>query len=87
MLALREICSRLGYCDALSEQDAIFASPPADADAFVDAVLLAEGMEPSLVPISTRRGALLDIVNKWALYDDQPESPGLSERPRFPLAR
>jgi hypothetical protein len=64
-----------------------FADLPKDAEAFVDAVLIAEGMEPDLVPISTQRNALLDIVNKWAVYDDRPEHDPLSERPRFPSAQ
>jgi hypothetical protein len=84
-LALEEICSRLGYCDALARKDVFFADRPKDADAFVDAVLLAEGMEPQLVPISGQRRALLDIVDKWAVYDDRPTHDELS-RPRFPSA-
>ena len=86
LLALREICSRLGYCDALYEQDAIFANPPQDADAFVDAVLLAEGRDPSLVLRDERR-PMLDIVTKWAVYDDLPGRDLRSNRPRFPSDR
>ena len=86
LLALREICSRFGYCDALYEQDAIFADPPQDADAFVDAVLLAERRDPSLVLREERR-PLLDIVTKWAVYVDFPGGDSQSSRPRFPSDR
>jgi hypothetical protein len=83
LLALREICTRLGYCDALYEQEAIFADPPEDADAFVDAVLRAEGQDPSLT-LREQRGQILEIVTKWAVYHDRPGSDPLSNRPRFP---
>lgn len=82
-LALGELCSKLGYCDARYQQDAIFANPPQDAQAFVDAVLRAEGLDPILVPRQDR-GPMLDIVNKWAVYDDRPDDDPLSKRPAFP---
>jgi hypothetical protein len=78
------MCSRLGYCEAISRRDAFFAERPHDAETFVTAVLLAEGVEPSLAPISTQRTALLDIVDKWAVYDDRSGHHSLSEHPRFP---
>jgi hypothetical protein len=80
------VCSRLGYCDALTRKDVFLVDQPKDAEAFVDAVLLAEGMQPNLVPISGQRRALLDVVDKWAVYDDRPTHNELSERPRFPSA-
>lgn len=85
-LALRELCSQLGYCDAIFEQDAFFADPPPNADAFVDAVLLAEGRDPSLVLRQERR-PMLDIVAKWAVYDELPAADARSSRPPFPSAR
>jgi hypothetical protein len=85
-LALGELCGQLGYCDARYKQDAIFADPPPDADAFVDAVLLAEGRDPSLVLRQERR-PMLDIVGKWAVYDELPAFEARSDRPRFPSDR
>ena len=83
-LALGELCSRLGYCDALYESSAIFEDPPPDADAFVDAVLRAEGREPDLVLREERR-PMLDIVTKWAVYEEHPGDDQLANRPRFPV--
>ena len=42
-LALAEVCSKLGYCIPSDDQDEILADPPPDSEAFVDAVLIAEG--------------------------------------------
>jgi len=42
-LALAEVCSKLGYCLPSDDQDEIPADPPPDSEAFVDAVLIAEG--------------------------------------------
>ena len=42
-LALAELGSKPGYCIPPDNQDAILADPPPDSEAFVDAVLIAEG--------------------------------------------
>jgi hypothetical protein len=63
-------------------EDAILANPPSDADAFVDAVLLAEGRNPDLILREDRR-PLLEIVTDW-LYDDGRGRGSMSDLPRFP---
>jgi hypothetical protein len=67
-LALSELCSKLGYCIPPDEQEAILANPPADEEAFVDAVLIAEGRDLNVVLRQERR-PMLDIVTKWGVYD------------------
>ena len=45
-LLLHEICARLGVCPPQAEVEALVANPPADVDAFVAAVLRADGGDP-----------------------------------------
>ena len=84
-LALSELCSRLGYCDCLypPAKDAILLNPPPDAEAFVDAVLIAEGRDPNIVLKDDRR-AMLEIVSKWAVYDGEHLRDSIRTRPHFP---
>jgi hypothetical protein len=69
-LALSELCSKLGYCDCLypPAKEAILANPPPDAETFVDAVLIAEGRDPNLVPKEDKR-PMLEIVKRCGVYD------------------
>jgi hypothetical protein len=84
-LALSRLCSELGYCLPPDEQEAILRNPPEDAEAFVGAVLIAEGRDPRLVLKQDRR-PMLDIVNRWAVYGGElPES--VRDRPSFPSDR
>lgn len=66
-LALNDLCVQLGYCIPPEEQEAILANPPANAEAFVDAVLVAEGRNPVVLTRAERR-ALLEIVTKRGVY-------------------
>jgi hypothetical protein len=72
----------LGYCLSPDDQDAILANPPADPEAFVDAVLVAEGRNPDLI-VKDDKTPLLAIVTKWAVYDDSRHGAH-QDRPRFP---
>lgn len=84
-LALTELCSTLGYCIPPDERDAILRTPPPDAEAFVDAVLVAEGRDLNIV-LKQERGPMLDIVNRWAVYDGHgPDS--VRNLPGFPSDR
>jgi hypothetical protein len=47
---LDELCVRLGFCLPPDAQERLVRDPPADATAFTDAVLAAEGLDPSLAP-------------------------------------
>ena len=81
-LALAELCSKLGYCISPDEQDAILRNPPSDAEAFIDAVLVAEGRDLNIV-LKQERRPMLDIVNRWAVYGGHgPDS--VRNRPGFP---
>jgi hypothetical protein len=65
---LYELCADYGYCLTPPEQLALFFEPPRDADAFVDAVLLAEGLNPNAIE-KQARAALTDVVRDW-LFDE-----------------
>jgi hypothetical protein len=65
--ALWELCVEYGYCLGRAG-DSLLTDVPEDADAFVDAVLLAEGREP-LCLTKAERQALVDVVRDW-LFDD-----------------
>jgi hypothetical protein len=81
-LALAELCSKLGYCIPPDDRDAILADPPPDAEAFVDAVLIAEGRDLDIV-LKAERRPMLDVVTQWAVYGE-PETSSASDRPPFP---
>jgi hypothetical protein len=81
--ALGELCTKLGYCLPPDDQEAILSNPPTDADAFVNAVLIAEGRDPNLMTKQELR-LMLDIVDKWAVYDSRSEDGSISNRSRFP---
>jgi hypothetical protein len=81
-LALGELCSRLGYCIPPDDQEAILDNPPPNAEAFIDAVLVAEG-RPLEYVLKDERRPMLDIVTQWGVYDSS-ERHGYLDRPRFP---
>ena len=85
-LALSELCSQLGYCLPPNEQEGILANPPKDAEAFVDAVLTAEGRDPNVVVKQDRR-PMLDIVSRLAIYGGGPGTGSVASRLRFPSDR
>lgn len=69
-LALGELCVKLGYCLPANEQDAILSKPPLDADAFVDAVLIAEGRDPYLISKLERR-PMVEIATRLVYNDSE----------------
>jgi hypothetical protein len=44
---LSKLCSGLGFCLSPNARRRLLANPPAGADAFADAVFVAEGLDPS----------------------------------------
>lgn len=54
-LLLYELCVNLGFCLPPDERARLEGSPPAGIDAFTDAVLVAEGLDPQLVDRHVRR--------------------------------
>jgi len=43
---LEELCIDLGFCLSPADQAQLRASPPSDVDAFTDAVMVADGLDP-----------------------------------------
>ena len=83
-----EVCVQLGYCLRPEQTETILANPPADADVFVDAVLIAEGQDPDGVPAELR-DQLLDLVAGLVYDDELPtfppkgyRAPSRTHRPR-----
>jgi len=86
-LALSELCSKLGYCLPPGEQQDILANPPPNEEAFIEAVLLAEGRDPEtleLLASKEERRQMLDVVARWAVFGGDFERGSIAERPRFP---
>jgi hypothetical protein len=69
-LALQELCVKFGYCLSPEDQQAILASSPVDADAFVDAVLTAEGRDPNLITKQERR-PMVEAATRLAYGDSR----------------
>ena len=82
-VALSELCVRFGYCIPPDAAEAILANPPADAEALVDAVLLAEGRDPGTVSSDERR-PLVETVSDW-MYDGHGRG-SVSGLPLYPAA-
>jgi hypothetical protein len=80
---LDELCATYGYCLPSDQEAAILADPPQDLDldAFVDAVLLADGDDPGLTD-KRIRAELSDVVRDW-LFDDDRGKGTKSGLPRF----
>jgi hypothetical protein len=82
--ALDELCRMYGYCLGGDKAKEILANAPDGPDAFVDAVLVAEGLDPSLTDRDTRR-QLREVVSDW-LFDGGSGRGAKSGLPRFPEA-
>jgi hypothetical protein len=52
---LADLCVRYGFCLPSHEHDKLFANPPQEVMAFVDAVFTAEGLNPETVDRNTYR--------------------------------
>jgi hypothetical protein len=52
---LNDLCVRLGYCLHPEDQQRIINDPPPSVDAFTDAVVLAEGLDPVLMATEQRQ--------------------------------
>ena len=65
---LDELCVAHGCCLPPDERAALIDNPPETSDAFVDAVLRAEGLAPTSLD-KHARVALSDVVRDW-LFDE-----------------
>jgi hypothetical protein len=79
--ALYELCVTYGNCLPEPKAEALLARVPADADTFVDSVLTAEGLDPTIVNKRARQ-ELCEVVREW-LFDDGGRGPK-SGLPRLP---
>jgi hypothetical protein len=61
---LYDLCVTGGYCLPPSAQEALLSAPPATVEAFTDAVLAAEGLDPELANREQRR-ALQAAIQRW----------------------
>lgn len=61
---LHGLCIGYGYCLPPDEQAALIAEPPQNEDAFVDAALVAEGLDPGALD-KQERLALTELVREW----------------------
>jgi len=69
---LNELCRVLGFCLAPEEQARLEKSPPTDVDAFTDAVIRAEGLDPQTgISLHMRRDIRSRVAGK-----PLPESSG-----------
>lgn len=59
---LDELCVVLGFCLPPGEQARIRSSPPGEVESFVDAVILAEGLDPAVGVSLTVRRSIRDRV-------------------------
>jgi hypothetical protein len=54
-LLLYELCVKLGFCLPPEETMKLVENPPEEVDAFVDAVIRAEGLDPTILDSRVRR--------------------------------
>jgi hypothetical protein len=52
---LDDLCVQLGYCLPPDDQARLISDPPASVDAFTDAVIRAEGLDPMLIASDQRQ--------------------------------
>ena len=76
---LNDLCVRLGYCLPPDDQQRIIDNPPISVDAFTDAVVVAEGLDPVLMATEQRQ----EIRRIVAAAFGEPFGPsGRTWRPR-----
>ena len=68
---LDDLCVVLGYCLPPNDQLLIIADPPQTIDAFTDAVIVAEGLDPVLLDGAKRR----EVRRMVAAAFGEPISP------------
>lgn len=62
-LLLERLCTKLGFCLARRERMRLQESPPENAEAFTDAVFLAEGMDPKIADRHLYRQVKAEVVS------------------------
>jgi hypothetical protein len=80
--ALIELCVVYGFCLPPDEAEALLADPPQELDAFVDAVLVAEGFPTADLCDAKTVGWVRGVLRDW-LFDD---GDGKGTRSGLPFA-
>jgi hypothetical protein len=75
--ALEELCVKYGYCLPPHDRDRLLAEPPETADAFADAVLIAERLDPD----GPDRATVVEVIRDW-MFD---EGSGRGTRSGLPV--
>ena len=71
---LYELCVVLGFCLAPDEQARLRESPPTYVDAFTDAVIRAEGLDPHAdIPIHMRRDIRARVAEHFRKAEDEQQ--------------
>ena len=68
---LDELCAKLGYCLPRDDQRRIVDDPPDTVDAFTDAVVTAEGLDPLLIATEQRQQVRRIVADAF----DEPRHP------------
>jgi hypothetical protein len=69
---LAELCIVLGFCLPPDEQARLRESPPTDVDAFTEAVIRAEGLDPHVdVPRDLRRDMRERVAEHFQKAEDE----------------
>ena len=63
---LDSLCVDLGFCLTPDEQAKLCAAPPADVQAFTDAVIRAEGLDPLLADRKLHRAVSDNVAKAYA---------------------
>jgi hypothetical protein len=71
---LYELCVVLGFCLPPDAQARLRKSPPTDVDAFTDAVIRAEGLDPHAdIPLHMRRDIRARVVEHFRKAEDEQQ--------------
>ncbi len=71
---LYELCVVLGFCLPPDEQARLRESPPTDVDAFTDAVIRAEGLDPHAdIPLHMRRDIRSRVAEHFRKAEDEQQ--------------
>ena len=71
-LLLDELCVDLGFCLPADAQAQLVNRPPSDAEAFTDAVIRAEGLDPyASIPLRLRRDVRAKIAKHFKAAENE----------------
>lgn len=70
---LYELCVELGFCLPPDEQARLRESPPTNVDAFTDAVIRAEGIDPADIQLRMRRDIRSRVAEHYRKAEDEQQ--------------